>query len=45
MPPFSWTERDDLTLLLLVLDLDITVNREIFDAAAMKMGCRTDLCR
>ena len=40
-----WTERDDLTLLLLVLDLDISVSRDVFDAAAVKMGCRTDQCR
>ena len=40
-----WTEKDDITLLLLVLDLNITVSRDIFETAAVKMGQRTDQCR
>jgi hypothetical protein len=33
-----WTEKEDTALLLRVLDLNITVDPEVFEAAATSMG-------
>lgn len=44
-PQLPWCERDNLNLLLLVLDLDVSVTRDVFEAAANRMGRKTDTCR